>query len=55
MKDGDTTVMIGCTDGQIQSVANTTFAPNAAINWTPTITALGDGFVMIIDDGGSSS
>lgn len=55
MKDGDTTVMIGCTDGQIQSVANTTFAPNAAINWTPTITALGDGFVMVIDDGGSSS
>ena len=55
MKDGDTTVMIGCTDGQIQSVANTTFAPNAAINWTPTITALGDGFVMIVDDGGSSS
>ena len=55
MKDGDTTVMIGCTDGQIQSVANTTFAPNAAINWTPTITALGDGFVMIVDDGCSSS
>lgn len=55
MKDGDTTVMIGCKDGQIQSVANTTFAPNAAINWTPTITALGDGFVMIVDDGGSSS
>ena len=51
MKDGDDAIAIGCEDGQIQSVASTTFAPNAAINWTPTITALGDGFKMIIDDG----
>lgn len=51
MKDGDDAIAIYCADGQIQSVANTTFAPNAAINWTPTITALGDGFQMIVDDG----
>lgn len=51
MKDGDEMIAIGCTKGQVSAVDNVTFAPNAAINWTPTITAMGTGFQMILDDG----
>lgn len=52
MKDGDDMIAIGCTDGQVSAVDNVSFAPGAAINWTPTITAMGDdGFKLIIDDG----
>lgn len=51
MKDGDTMIAIGCTNGQVTTVDNVSFAPNNAINWIPTITALGDGFQMIVDEG----
>lgn len=48
MKDGDDMMMIGCTTGQVSAVDNVTFAPGSAINWTPTITAMGDGFKLIM-------
>lgn len=51
MKDGDSMIAIGCTRGQVSAVEDVAFAPGSAINWTPTITALGDGFKMIIDEG----
>ena len=51
MKDGDDMIAIGCTNGQVSAVDNVTFAPGSAINWTPTITAMGDGFKLIMDDG----
>ena len=50
MKDDDDLIAIGCETGQITSVENVTFAPNAEIKWTPTIKAV-SGFVMIMDDG----
>lgn len=51
MKDGDDMMMIGCSHGQVSAVDNVTFAPNAAINWTPTITAMGDdGFKLIMKE-----
>lgn len=48
MKDGDDMMMIGCTNGQVTAVDNVTFAPGSAINWVPTITAMGDGFKLIM-------
>lgn len=51
MKDGDSMIAIGCTNGQVTAVDNVSFAPGSAINWTPTISALGDGFKMIVDEG----
>ena len=48
MKDGDDMMMIGCTNGQVSAVDNVTFAPGSAINWTPTITAMGEGFKLIM-------
>ena len=51
MKDGDALIGIGCTRGQVTAVENVSFAPGAGITWTPTITALGDGFEMIMDEG----
>ena len=52
MKDGDDMMMIGCSYGQVSAVDNVTFAPGAAINWTPTITAMGDdGFKLIMKEG----
>lgn len=51
MKDGDSMIAIGCTNGQVTSVDNVSFAPNDAINWVPTISALGDGFKLIMDEG----
>lgn len=51
MKDGDDMIMIGCTHGQVSAVDNVSFAPGAAINWTPTITAMGDdGFKLIMEE-----
>lgn len=47
MKDGEDMMAIGCSQGQITKVENVSFAPNAGITWTPTITAQGDGFVFI--------
>lgn len=52
MKDGDDMMGIGCTEGQVMSVDNVSFKPGTTINWTPTITAMGDdGFKFITDDG----
>ena len=48
MKDGDDMIMIGCSNGQVTSVDDVTFAPESAINWVPTITAMGDGFKLIM-------
>ena len=51
MKDGDDMIMIGCSYGQVSALDNVSFAPGAAINWTPTITAMGDdGFTLIMDE-----
>ncbi len=51
MKDGDDMMMIGCSYGQVSAVDNVSFAPGAAINWTPTITAMGeDGFKLIMKE-----
>ena len=51
MKDGDDMMMIGCSYGQVSAVDNVTIAPGAAINWTPTITAMGDdGFKLIMKE-----
>ena len=47
MKDGNDLMGIGCTNGQITAIDNVSFAPNNAINWTPTITAMGDGFKFL--------
>ena len=55
MKDGDDIMAIGCTNGQVSAVDNVTFAPGSAINWTPTITAMGEGFRLIMDDGQKSA
>lgn len=51
MKDGDDTMAIGMKQGQITAVDSITFAPEDAITWTPTITALGDGLVFISEEG----
>lgn len=52
MKDGNDMIMIGCSYGQVSAVDNVTFAPGSAINWTPTITAMGDnGFQLIMEEG----
>lgn len=55
MKDEDDMIAIGCTNAQITSIANVTFAPNGAIVWTPTITALESGWKLITDDGDVTS
>ncbi|MCF0128639.1 MAG: hypothetical protein HUJ70_08705 [Pseudobutyrivibrio sp.] len=54
MKDGDNEMMVGCTNGQIMAMDDITFAPGSAITWNPTITALGDGFKFIVDNGQTS-
>ena len=52
MKDGDDMIAVGCTHGQVTAVDNVSFAPGTAINWTPTITAMGDdGFQLIMEEG----
>ena len=48
MKDGDDMIVIGCKEGQVSSIDNVSFAPSSAINWTPTITAMGDDGFQII-------
>lgn len=52
MKDGDDMMAVGCSKGQITAVDNVSFTPGSVINWTPTITALGDdGMVLIMEEG----
>ena len=48
MKDGNDLIGIGCSNGQVTAVDNVSFAPNNAINWIPTITALEAGFKLIM-------
>ena len=56
MKDGDDMMMLGCSYGQVTAVDNVSFTPGGAINWVPTITAMGtDGLVFILDESSSSS
>lgn len=55
MKDDDDMIAIGTSYGQITSIDNVTFAPNGAIVWTPTITALESGWTIIKDDGDTTS
>ena len=47
MKDGNDLMGIGCSYGQVTAVDNVSFAPNNAINWTPTITAMRGGFKFL--------
>lgn len=54
MKDDDDAIAIGCTKGQITAMDTVTFAPGSIINWVPTITALDDGWQIILDDGQKS-
>lgn len=51
MKDGDAMIAIGCENGQVTATDNVSFAPGGAINWVPTITALDEGFKLIMDEG----
>jgi hypothetical protein len=51
MVDGDDTMAIGMTNGQIQAVDNVSFAPGSAIIWTPTISVLENSLHFIKDDG----
>ena len=55
MKDGDDSIAIGTKNGQITAMDSVTFAPSDPITWTPTITALGEGWQIILDDGQASS
>ena len=55
MKDDDDTIMIGTTRGQIKAIADVAFQPGSLITWSPTITALGDGWKLITDDGDTTS
>lgn len=56
MKDGNDMIMIGCSYGQVTAVDNVSFAPGSAINWTPTITAMGDnGFQLIMEESPSGA
>lgn len=51
MKDGEDTMAIGMTDGQISAVESITFAPENAIIWKPTITVLNDSVRFISEEG----
>ena len=55
MKDGDDSIAIGTSYGQITAMDSVTFAPGDAIKWTPTITALQSGWQIILDDGQTTS
>lgn len=51
MKDGDDTMAVGMSYGQISALESITFAPAGTINWTPTITAQDSGLVFISEEG----
>ena len=56
MKDDDDVIIVACKKGQVTTLDNISFAPGGAIVWTPTITALEEGWQMIMsNDNGSSS
>lgn len=51
MKDGDDTMAIGMSNGQVTAVESITFAPGSTVKWVPTITAQDDGLVFISEEG----
>lgn len=51
MKDGDDTMAVGMSNGQITALESITFAPAGTITWTPTITAQESGLVFISEEG----
>ena len=51
MKDGDDTMAVGMSTGQITALESITFAPAGTVNWTPTITAQEAGLVFISEEG----
>lgn len=56
MKDEDDMIVLACKKGQVTALDSVSFAPNGAITWTPTITALDDGWELILtEDNGASS
>ncbi len=55
MKDGDDCIAIGTEDGQITAMSSVVFAPGDTIKWVPTITAMNEGWQIILDDGQSGS
>ena len=48
MNDGEHTMGIGCSYGQISAIEAVSFSPTAAINWTVTITATSGSDMKII-------
>lgn len=56
MKDDDDMIIVACKKGQVTSMDSISFAPGGAIVWTPTITALEEGWQIIMsNDNGASS
>lgn len=51
MKDGDDTMAIGMSKGQITAVDSITFAPGNAIIWNPTISVLDNSAQFISEEG----
>ena len=51
MKDGDTGIMLGCSEGQMAELSDTTFAPGSGITWEASFKGQGEGWTMIVDDG----
>ncbi len=56
MKDDDDVIVIACEKGQVTAMDSISFAPGSPITWSPTITALEDGWQLIMStDNGASS
>ena len=53
VKDGDTLVSIGCTDGLITDIADVSFSPTQAVVWTPSINSAD--WKISLDDGQTTS
>lgn len=51
MKDGDDTMAVGMSRGQITAVESLSFAPDNAIIWKPTITVLDNSAKFISEEG----
>jgi hypothetical protein len=51
MKDGDDSMAVGISNGQITAVESITFAPDSAITWNPTITVLDNSAKFISEEG----
>ena len=55
MKDGDDMIIVGCSEGQITTIENTSFQPGGAITWTTSIVAQGEGMKLIMEEGDVNS